>query len=143
MLGQKNKTHIVVGKDLALLAEGSTRASLVAGTIGIFANGSATAIDGTTDLAAGDKFKVVYNHKRKFDGSVVFEGILGDISKQGLAVVTENESQDLEQFKIGDILHAGVYFKEDSITFYDVEIRHIGVGMFGCLVLRRSAVVKI
>lgn len=68
MLGQKNKTHIVVGKDLALLAEGSTRASLVAGTIGIFANGSATAIDGTTDLAAGDKFKVVYMN---VDGNII------------------------------------------------------------------------
>lgn len=60
MLSQKNKTHIVVGKDLALLAEGSTRSSLVAGTIGIFANGSQTAIDGTTDLTTGDRFKVVY-----------------------------------------------------------------------------------
>ena len=68
MLSQKNKTHVVVGKDLALLAEGSTRASLVAGTIGVFANGSQTSIDGTTDLTTGDKFKIVYMN---VDGNII------------------------------------------------------------------------
>ena len=58
MLGQKNKTHIVVGKDLALLTSSQTRADLAAGKIGVFKNGVSTA---TTDaLAAGDSFKVVY-----------------------------------------------------------------------------------
>lgn len=60
MLSQKNKTHIIVGKDLALLTPSQTRANLVAGTIGVFLNGSATAQDGTTVLTTGDKFKVVY-----------------------------------------------------------------------------------
>jgi len=60
MLGQKNKTHIVVGKDLAPLTETQTREDLVAGTVGVFKNGMATAIDGTTDLVAGDRFKIVY-----------------------------------------------------------------------------------
>lgn len=60
MLGQKNKSHIVVGKGLDLLAEGSTRNALVVGQIGIFKVGSQTAIDGTTDLTDGDKFRVVF-----------------------------------------------------------------------------------
>lgn len=68
MLGQKNKTHIIVGKDLAPLAETETRADLVAGKIGVFKNGSATAIDGTTDLTAGDRFKVVYMN---VDGEII------------------------------------------------------------------------
>jgi len=68
MLGQKNKTHMIVGKDLALLTETQTRANLVAGKIGVFKNGSATAIDGTTDLTTGDRFKVVYMN---VDGDII------------------------------------------------------------------------
>ena len=60
MLGQRNKTHIIVGKDLAPLAETETRADLSAGQIGVFKNQSTTAIDGTTDLTTGDTFRVVY-----------------------------------------------------------------------------------
>jgi len=58
MLAQKNKTQVVIGKDLALLTSAQTRADLVAGKIGIFKNGSSTA--STTALVAGDRFKVVY-----------------------------------------------------------------------------------
>ena len=68
MLGQKNKTYMVVGKDLAPLAETETREDLATGQIGIFKNGSNTAIDGTTDLAAGDRFKVVY---KDVDGKIL------------------------------------------------------------------------
>ena len=66
MLGQKNKTHIVVGKDLALLTSSQTRADLVAGKIGVFKNGSSTANTGA--LAAGDSFKVVYMN---VDGKII------------------------------------------------------------------------
>jgi hypothetical protein len=66
MLGQKNKTHIVVGKDLALLTSSQTRANLVAGKIGVFKNGSSTA--NTDALAAGDSFKVVYMN---VDGKII------------------------------------------------------------------------
>lgn len=68
MLGQQNKTYMIVGKDLAPLAETETREDLVVGQIGVFKNGSNTAIDGTTDLTAGDKFVVVY---KDVDGNVL------------------------------------------------------------------------
>jgi len=68
MLAQKNKTHIVVGKDVALLGESATIDSLSAGQIGVIKNGGTTAIDGTTDLASGDKFIVVY---KNVDGKVI------------------------------------------------------------------------
>ena len=68
MLGQKNKTHIIVGKDLAPLTETQTREDLVAGKIGVFKNGKSTAIDGTTDLVAGDRFKIVY---MDVDGNII------------------------------------------------------------------------
>jgi len=57
-----------VVKDVAPLGETSTRASLAVGQVGVFKNGSATAIDGTTDLAAGDKFKVVF---KDVDGYII------------------------------------------------------------------------
>lgn len=66
MLGQKNKTHIVVGKDLALLTSSQTRANLVAGKIGVFKNGSSTA--NTSALSAGDSFKIVYMN---VDGKII------------------------------------------------------------------------
>jgi len=68
MLGQVNKTHMVVVKDIAPLAETETRADLEVGQIGVFKNGVATAIDGTTDLTAGDQFKVVF---MDVDGNIV------------------------------------------------------------------------
>jgi len=68
MLGQKNKTHIVVVKDTAPLIETATRADLTAGQIAVFKNGSATAIDGTTDLTSGDQFKVVF---KDVEGNII------------------------------------------------------------------------
>lgn len=68
MLSQKNKTHVIVGKDLAPLGESAGRDSLANGQIGVFKNGSSLAIDGTTDLAAGDKFKIVY---KNVDGYII------------------------------------------------------------------------
>jgi len=58
MIGQGNVTHLLVGKDTALLGETKTRADLAAGQLGIFKVGSKTAIDGTTDLTAGDRFTI-------------------------------------------------------------------------------------
>ena len=68
MLGQKNITHVVVGKDTAPVAENATRAGMTVGQIGVFKAGSTTAINGTTDLAAGDRFKVVF---KDVDGNLV------------------------------------------------------------------------
>lgn len=68
MLGQKNITHVVVGKDTAPVAETATRADMTVGQIGVFKVGSTTAIDGTTDLVAGDRFKVVF---KNVDGYLV------------------------------------------------------------------------
>lgn len=56
MLAQKNISHIVVGKDLALAT--GARSALSAGQIGVYKNGSTTAT--TSALSAGDRFKVVY-----------------------------------------------------------------------------------
>jgi len=58
MIGQGNVTHLLVGKDLALLGETKTRADLALGQLGIFKVGAKTAIDGTTDLVAGDRFSI-------------------------------------------------------------------------------------
>lgn len=58
MIGQGNVTHLLVGKDLSLLGETKTRADLATGQLGIFKVGSKTAIDGTTDLTAGDRFTI-------------------------------------------------------------------------------------
>ena len=66
MLGQKNKSHVVVGKDLALLTASQTRANLVAGKIGVFKNGSNVAT--VSALSAGDSFKIVYMN---VDGNVI------------------------------------------------------------------------
>lgn len=66
MLGQKNKTHIVVGKDLALLTASQTRADLAAGKIGVFKNGSVNAT--VSALSAGDSFKIVYMN---VDGKII------------------------------------------------------------------------
>lgn len=68
MLGQKNITHVVVGKDTALVGETATRAGMTIGQIGVFKAGSTTAINGTTDLVAGDRFKVVF---KNVDGYLV------------------------------------------------------------------------
>jgi len=65
MIGQKNVSHIVIGKDLDLLASG-TRASLASGQVGVFANGSQT--PKTDALAAGDIFTIAYKNA---DGEVV------------------------------------------------------------------------
>lgn len=58
MIGQGNVTHLLVGKDLSLLGETKTRADLATGQLGVFKVGSKTAIDGTTDLTAGDRFTI-------------------------------------------------------------------------------------
>lgn len=59
MIGQSNVTHMLVGKDLDLLASTGKRADLAVGQIGIFLAGSQTAIGtGSTDLAAGDRFTI-------------------------------------------------------------------------------------
>lgn len=49
---------MIVGKDTAPVAETATRADLTVGQIGVFLVGAKTAIDGTTDLAAGDRFTI-------------------------------------------------------------------------------------
>jgi len=66
MLGQKNISHIVVGKDDDLVTSSETREDLIAGQIGVFKNGS---VNGTTSaLSAGDRFKVVF---KDVDGNIV------------------------------------------------------------------------
>lgn len=93
MLGQKNITHIVVGKDVAPVGETSTRASMTVGQIGVFKIGSTTAIDGTTDLTAGDKFQVVY---KDVDGYLVESPMISYdniISKQAVAYAADAEQK--------------------------------------------------
>ena len=59
MLGQKNKTYMIVGKDIKPLINTEGRELLEAGQMGIFKNGSRTAL-GAAALAAGDTFKIAY-----------------------------------------------------------------------------------
>jgi hypothetical protein len=59
MIGQSNVTHMLVGKDLNLLANTGKRANLATGQLGVFLVGSETALGtGATDLAAGDRFTI-------------------------------------------------------------------------------------
>jgi len=64
MIGQGNVTHLLVGKDLSLLGETKTRADLATGQLGVFKVGSKTAIDGTTDLTAGDRFTIATKNSK-------------------------------------------------------------------------------
>lgn len=73
MISQKNMSQIIVGKDLAPLAETETRVDLANGQIGVFKNGSSTAIDGTTDLTAGDVFKIVF---KNVDGNIIESAVI-------------------------------------------------------------------
>lgn len=66
MIAQSNVTHMLVGKDLAILGAGQTRDSLAIGQIGVFLVGSKGAK--ATALAAGDKFTIAY---RNAEGVVV------------------------------------------------------------------------
>jgi hypothetical protein len=66
MIAQSNVTHMLVGKDIAILSAGSTRDSLAIGQIGVFLAGSKGAK--TNALAAGDKFTIAY---RNAEGVVI------------------------------------------------------------------------
>lgn len=66
MIAQSNVTHMLVGKDIAILGSGVTRDSLAIGQIGVFLAGSKGAK--ATALAAGDKFTIAY---RNAEGVVV------------------------------------------------------------------------
>jgi hypothetical protein len=57
MISQSNVTHLLVGKDLNILANTATRADLATGQIGVFLVGSKTAK--TDALVAGQRFTVV------------------------------------------------------------------------------------
>ena len=58
MIAQGNVTHMLVGKDLDMLANTGTRDSLATGQIGVFKVGSKTAT-GANALSAGDRFTIV------------------------------------------------------------------------------------
>lgn len=66
MIAQSNVTHMLVGKDIAILGSGVTRDSLAIGQIGVFLAGSQGAK--TNALAAGDKFTIAY---RNAEGVVI------------------------------------------------------------------------
>jgi len=65
MIGQKNVTHMVIGKDLALLSSG-TPASLATGQVGVFKNGGTVT---TSALSAGDIFRVAF---KDAGGQIIF-----------------------------------------------------------------------
>ena len=93
MLGQKNITHIIVGKDDAPVAATETRADMIAGQIGVFKVGSATAIDGDTDLVAGDRFKIVY---KDVDGNLVESPLIdydNIVSKSAVPYAADTEQK--------------------------------------------------
>lgn len=66
MIAQSNVTHMLVGKEIAILSSGVTRDSLAIGQIGVFLAGSKGAK--TNALAAGDKFTIAY---RNAEGVVI------------------------------------------------------------------------
>ena len=63
MIGQANVTHMLVGKDLDILANTGTRSDLAVGQIGVFKVGSKTA-NGAGVLAAGDRFTIVTKNSK-------------------------------------------------------------------------------
>ena len=58
MIAQSNVTHMLVGKDLDMLANTGTRADLATGQLGVFKVGSKTAMGTSGSLAAGDRFTI-------------------------------------------------------------------------------------
>jgi len=62
MIAQSNVTHMLVGKDLDILSNTSTRDDLNTGQIGVFLVGSKTAK--TDALASGDKFTIAYKNSK-------------------------------------------------------------------------------
>ena len=66
MIAQSNVTHMLVGKNIAILSAGATRDSLAIGQIGVFLAGSKGAK--ANALAAGDKFTIAY---RNAEGVVI------------------------------------------------------------------------
>lgn len=66
MIAQSNVTHMLVGKDIAILSAGATRDSLAIGQIGVFLAGSQGA--STSALVAGNKFTIAY---RNAEGVVI------------------------------------------------------------------------
>jgi hypothetical protein len=65
MIGQSNVTHMLVGKDLNLLANTGKREDLAVGQIGVFLVGSQTALGtGATDLAAGNRFTIATKNSK-------------------------------------------------------------------------------
>jgi len=66
MIAQSNVTHMLVGKNIAILSAGATRDSLAIGQIGVFLAGSQGA--STSALAAGNKFTIAY---RNAEGVVI------------------------------------------------------------------------
>jgi hypothetical protein len=66
MIAQSNVTHMLVGKNIAILSAGATRDSLAIGQIGVFLAGSQGAT--TSALGAGNKFTIAY---RNAEGVVI------------------------------------------------------------------------
>lgn len=66
MIAQSNVTHMLVGKNIAILSAGATRDSLAIGQIGVFLAGSQGAT--ASALAAGNKFTIAY---RNAEGVVI------------------------------------------------------------------------
>jgi hypothetical protein len=63
MIAQSNVTHMLVGKDLNILANTGTRADLATGQIGVFKVGSKVAV-GTSALSAGDRFTIATKNSK-------------------------------------------------------------------------------
>lgn len=63
MIGQNNVTHLLVGKNLSILANTGKRADLATGQIGVFKVGSQTAV-GSSALAAGDRFTIATKNSK-------------------------------------------------------------------------------
>ena len=93
MIGQSNVTHLLVGKDLDILASTATRSDLAVGQIGVFLVGSQVAK--TTALVAGDRFQIVTKNSK---GVIVqtpvieYDGIKGKFAVDYVAPTQESKA---------------------------------------------------
>lgn len=93
MLGQKNITHVYVGKNTALAT--GARSAMTAGQLGIFVNGSTTA--SASALSTGNRFKVVL----KDNNGNFIESPLLDVDQLTRKVATDYAAPTEKKVYIG------------------------------------------
>lgn len=127
MIAQGNVTHLLVGKDLNLLASTGTRSDLATGQLGIFKVGSTTAIGtGATDLAAGDKFTIAMKNSKgvivetpviEYNTMSAKQAVAYEAPAQRVRAIGFNGTSGAIDDVNGEVYTAHIFWKDNSCTF--------------------------